>query len=262
MKRTLLMLLLIVPVLAKAQTASFTVSADTVCQDSCITLINTSTGPRDSLKWFVLGDASGDPLEDTVTVCFHSSGSDTVKLFVFHSGTIDTAIRVVFINPIPSPITGFPVFCNNHPPFSTTLHDVTHGGTWSSSDTAIEVVDSNGVVTSKPIISWIDSAFIFYTLPTGCSVSLRVFDESCEGVPIVSNGNDKITLYPNPTATQLNIESSAIITTITIANLIGQMVYINHFHDEEQVQIDVASLPAGIYLLRVNGTEVRKFVKQ
>ena len=68
-------------------------------------------------------------------------------------------------------------------------------------------------------------------------------------------------IYPNPATTSLTITSSDKIASVTIINLIGQTVYDKAYHDKK-VQVDVADLPAGMYLIRINGTEVRKFVKQ
>ncbi len=48
---------------------------------------------------------------------------------------------------------------------------------------------------------------------------------------------------------------------IAIMNLIGQTIYTQQYNSP-QVLVDVANLPPGIYLIRINGTEVRKFVKQ
>jgi hypothetical protein len=70
-----------------------------------------------------------------------------------------------------------------------------------------------------------------------------------------------IIIRPNPASTFLTITASDKITSVAINNLIGQTVYNNYYHNEE-VQIDVSPLPAGMYLVRINGTEVTKFVKQ
>lgn len=70
-----------------------------------------------------------------------------------------------------------------------------------------------------------------------------------------------IALYPNPTQNELTISAIYPITNIIVGNLLGQTVY-THEYNTEQVQVDVADLPAGMYLVRINGSEVRKFVKQ
>ena len=70
-----------------------------------------------------------------------------------------------------------------------------------------------------------------------------------------------LNVYPNPTTNQLTISSTDKITTVTISNLLGQVVYSQQYNSQ-QVHIDCSSLPKGMYLVRINGSEVRKFVKQ
>jgi len=81
-----------------------------------------------------------------------------------------------------------------------------------------------------------------------------------ERAPNLSTVGGSIILYPNPTSTSLTISASDRITTIGITNLLGQTVYTNHCNSP-QVQVDVSALPSGIYFVKVNGVEVRKFIK-
>jgi hypothetical protein len=73
--------------------------------------------------------------------------------------------------------------------------------------------------------------------------------------------NSGIIIYPNPATTSLTISAPANITSLTIINLLGRTVYTNQYNSQ-QVQVHVADLPAGIYFVKVNGVEIRKFVKQ
>ena len=70
----------------------------------------------------------------------------------------------------------------------------------------------------------------------------------------------KIELYPNPASTELTVSSTSKISSITITNLLGQAVFVHEFNSEKAV-IDVTAFPVGLYLVRINGTEVKKFVK-
>ena len=70
-----------------------------------------------------------------------------------------------------------------------------------------------------------------------------------------------ITLSPNPATTTLTISAHDTITTISITNFLGQTKY-THEYNTSQVQVDVANLPKGIYFVRINGSVVRKFVKE
>ncbi len=67
-------------------------------------------------------------------------------------------------------------------------------------------------------------------------------------------------IYPNPVTDKLNITSSDIITSVSIISPAGK-VYYTGVSNSNEVQLDVAALPAGIYFLKINGTDVRRFVK-
>jgi trimeric autotransporter adhesin len=83
--------------------------------------------------------------------------------------------------------------------------------------------------------------------------TVRVFQVKAKSV---------ITVNPNPATTQLTIQATnQTINQLTITNLLGQTVY-THEYNTEKVQIDVADIPKGMYLIRINGSEVRKFVKE
>jgi hypothetical protein len=68
-------------------------------------------------------------------------------------------------------------------------------------------------------------------------------------------------IYPNPTQSELTITSPNTISSITISNLLGQTVY-NKSLSAQLVQIDVKHLPKGLYFVKINGSEVVKFVKE
>ncbi len=69
-----------------------------------------------------------------------------------------------------------------------------------------------------------------------------------------------ITISPNPASVFLNISSVSGISAIVISNLLGQIVFANDFNTN-QAQINVSDLEPGIYILKINNSEVRKFVK-
>jgi len=87
-----------------------------------------------------------------------------------------------------------------------------------------------------------------------------------ESVPTVAIDRS-ISLYPNPATKQITIQSTnQPINQISIANLLGQTLYTHQYIPTAirttQAEVDVSTLPAGVYLVRVNGTEVRTFVKE
>lgn len=72
---------------------------------------------------------------------------------------------------------------------------------------------------------------------------------------------DKISISPNPAKNKLLVTAQEKITNITFINVLGKTVCSNNYN-QDTVEIDLTQLPAGIYLIKINGTEVRKFVKQ
>ena len=80
-------------------------------------------------------------------------------------------------------------------------------------------------------------------------------------VPIRTQLLKETTLYPNPTSGQITIVCAQPIKDIAIIDFIGQTIYSNQYNSP-QIQVDVSTLPTGVYFVKVNGVEVRKFVKQ
>jgi len=81
------------------------------------------------------------------------------------------------------------------------------------------------------------------------------------GIPAAPQTVLKTVIYPNPASNELNISSPGIITSVTISSLLGQTLC-SHEYNTEHVNLDVSGLPAGVYFIKINGTEAMKFLKQ
>lgn len=68
-------------------------------------------------------------------------------------------------------------------------------------------------------------------------------------------------IYPNPATTELTVYSAGKINKVEIYNTIGQSLFSGQFNDGN-VHIDIRHLSPGMYLVRVNSSEVLKFSKQ
>ena len=92
------------------------------------------------------------------------------------------------------------------------------------------------------------------------------FDTSCNLSTLKSTSilpESTITIFPNPATTSLTIQPTAQpITEIIITNLLGQTIYTQQQTTTQQQTIDVSTFPTGIYFIKINNTEVRKFVKE
>jgi hypothetical protein len=77
----------------------------------------------------------------------------------------------------------------------------------------------------------------------------------------------KIDFYPNPVGNVLNIIAEETISEIEIVNAMGQVVYRADVNSDNAV-CDVKELTAGVYIVRIHGTNTasvvcqRKFIKE
>ena len=106
----------------------------------------------------------------------------------------------------------------------------------------------------------------WFTIKTSDLVYYKRDINSCGVYYPVSSGikelrQNEFQIFPNPATTSLTITATNKITTITITNLLGQTVY-THEYNNEKVEVNVAGLQTGVYFVKINGVEVRKFVKE
>jgi len=123
----------------------------------------------------------------------------------------------------------------------------------------------SGVTTNTLTVAGVTSAMNNYLYRCLLSNSWGCADTTSSAVLILGVNNmlinTMISFYPNPATTELSITCNDKITSIAITNLFGQTVY-SHAYNTEQVKLNVADYPTGIYFVRVNGSTVRKFLKE
>ena len=119
---------------------------------------------------------------------------------------------------------------------------------WTASETwALTCFSNNG---SNPIVSpKVDG---YFDNAASCT----------EGINQIAKQAGNIKIYPNPATTSLTIQSPNIINQITITNLLGQRVYAHEYNPSTSLQVDVSGLQSGVYFVKVNGADVRKFLKE
>jgi len=79
-------------------------------------------------------------------------------------------------------------------------------------------------------------------------------------VPNIVSNVENVNIYPNPANTSITISSTQTIDQVSIVNIIGQCVY-DRYCNGSRVVVDVADLPTGIYLVKVNNVMIEKLVK-
>jgi len=80
-------------------------------------------------------------------------------------------------------------------------------------------------------------------------------------VPEANSPEKEISIYPNPATNTIKVSSPAGIRSISMNNLLGETLFERQYNSGN-AQINIADLTPGIYLIKINGTEVRKFLKE
>lgn len=70
-----------------------------------------------------------------------------------------------------------------------------------------------------------------------------------------------ITIYPNPVITEVMITADVTMKEVLVTDMLGRIVIRNEV-DNKEVSLNVAQLPVGIYIVKVNGVYARKFTKE
>lgn len=75
------------------------------------------------------------------------------------------------------------------------------------------------------------------------------------------NSDLETTIQPNPVGSILSIVSGGIVSDVAIYNVVGSRVF-DAKYNSKHVEIYVADLPMGVYTIRINGAQVRRFLKR
>ncbi len=159
--------------------------------------------------------------------------------------------------------------CCHHPatvdvicPFGVNqFTDSVSGGVWSSSTTAVATIDAGTGVAHFVSLGLVT---ITYTLGA-CSATLADSTSGCEGGVHAVTVNDMLRIIPNPATALLTIQSAGnTYGQCSIINNIGQ-VLISRPLTPPQTEVNIASLPPGIYYVRITSTDFvqeERFVKE
>ena len=146
------------------------VGPSSVCIGTAVTLTNATAGGT----WSCNNTAIATISATTGVLTGISTGTATIT-YTTAAGCINTLAITVVASP--DPITGNSFLCTGS---STTLSNIAAGGTWSSSNTAVAVVSSTGLVTAVSA----GTVVITYSMSAGC---YSIFPMPIFGTPVISS---------------------------------------------------------------------------
>ena len=77
----------------------------------------------------------------------------------------------------------------------------------------------------------------------------------------VAGPQSQITVFPNPATAELTVSMSSTIYTLSVTDFLGRPIFTNHYNSST-AHINITDLIPGVYFIKINGMDIRKFVKQ
>lgn len=83
----------------------------------------------------------------------------------------------------------------------------------------------------------------------------------------VSTSNERLKIFPNPASTHINLVADSKLqnANISLANVLGEILFSSLHGDANKSSIDISNLPKGVYYIRVREEDkifTQKFIKQ
>jgi hypothetical protein len=223
-------------------TPTFTKSSATVCQDSCITFTNTTTGTIDSFRWKVVGA----PLTSNTSpllLCFPSAivpaATYTMRLYVYLGGAVDSFSSTFTINPAPHP-----VIVRAGSTFSVTATYSSYQ--WYNGTTTIAgATNRNYVTTVKGAYSVVVDSGGCKGIATYSTLAASMVNGAAQNFWVSQTSNNSINLFA---ASSLDEP-----LTVTIYDATGRKMYSDTWSAGSTAkQVNTDMFAPGMYLIRLN----------
>ncbi len=240
-------------------TAMFDMSPnDSVCVNSNLDFVNTSKNSN-SYTWLKNGDTVSTSMN--YSFMFDSAGSYTITLIADNGTCTNTISHLVRVAAAPNVDLG---------PDTTICHTCTivlDAGNIGSTYKWYREGVATGIVTRTNTVGVEGTYSVEVTSGFGCMSTDSIVISYNTGLADVAGNINGLLIYPNANNKVFNIDftvNQKTNTTVTITNIIGEVVYsenLNDFSGKYTKQISLESSSSGVYFVKVQSGESAETMK-
>jgi ELWxxDGT repeat protein len=227
----------------------------TVCTGSVNIFSVAPVGGAASYTWTLPGGWTGGGSSNIISpVPALGTGSITVAaISACGTGSAQTLTVTVHAAPSISVSTSNATLCAGH--IATLIASGANSYTWSP---------GGGMGVSDMVFPSVTTTYtVIGTGVNGCTASAQITQivQTCAGLKTQSFTDITFSAYPNPAKDVLNLSVNAEkYSEIRIINMLGSVIYASGI-DNNNPKINVAGIPAGIYFVKVQGSDASASLK-
>lgn len=248
----------------RAKAEPMVVDCDTT--DNEVVINDTVTGPYDPNMVDVAPFGCFQPTDTQLqyTVHFENMGNDTAhNIYVMDtmSDHVDLSTMKILMTSAQMEVTTFTAGPYNIARFDfpdIRLPDSSHHGL--SDGSVIFTIKLKPGLPMGTVVT--NHAGIYFDYMDVVMTNTAATTKGCPSTTqVASVPLNQLELYPNPADGMLNIKAPATLHGIEISDMLGRTVY-SGTHTAASATVDVSRFVPGVYMVRVNGYEVKRFVKK
>jgi PKD repeat protein len=216
-------------------------------QNNCTGLVTFSNESTNGSQYFWSFDDGTFSAAVNPSHTYTKPGTYNVMLVTSNTGGADTTYKTVTLNDVLYVDFAFPT-------------SVQAGQVTQFVDSSMYPVswqwffgDGNNSTTPNPQHTYANKGTYIVTLlaqnSAGCSGSSNKQIDVLSGIGLDESTPDDLSIYPVPTTGRLTVETAAEVESISLYNMTGQFIT----EVRGQRSLDLSTLPAGTYMLRISG---------
>ncbi|MFK5856327.1 MAG: T9SS type A sorting domain-containing protein [Bacteroidota bacterium] len=232
-----------------------------VCNNEDNQYISSGSANADTLLWGLLPIEAGEIVSNgnDISISWNNAFSGTVHLSCVGinecgPGLVADVLEITVVASPNPQISGLTLVCkNNDADYET---DYIAGSTYLWNVTGGEIIAGAG--TNMITIGWGDPGIGYINLletnAAGCEQQTDDFIVTIDECPgIMNQRNTSFSLTPNPTRDWILISCNENILTISVLDLVGNVVINRKTINKNEIKLNLSGLDSGIYIFRIHG---------